>query len=169
MSHDPDGVAAAERALASKGVVRRSLSSIAVSTVLDAYFAAARVDRDEAGKARRSDPPTAKRAAEQVRVRSGTQRGRVFDAIVWAGETGMTSEEVSVKTGIPYRSVTPRVGELKRGGWIKASGRTRKSSMNVDTEVLVARESIDPPQEAGPEPSALFDLAVGKCQPEFPS
>ena len=43
----------------------------------------------------------------------------------------------SARTGIPYRSVTPRIGELKKGGWVRTvPGRTRRTSSGEKAEVL---------------------------------
>lgn len=95
------------------------------------------IGENSVGGARSSDPSTSKDAAVDVFPRSGSQRRRIFEAIAAAGADGLTSEEVSEITGIPFaRSSGPRISELKRGGWIETHG-TREGSMGAEQEVLV--------------------------------
>lgn len=87
-----------------------------------------------------ADSATSRKAALDNYPRSGTQRARVLGAIVATAPHGRTAHEVAAATGLYYGSVTPRIGELKRGGWIVASEETRKSEHGSDAEVLYATE-----------------------------
>lgn len=86
------------------------------------------------GEARRDDPETAQEAA--ARAEAQAQRLRVMIAVADAGERGLTPAEIEEVTGIEFRSVTPRVGYLKRGGFIAAHGK-RPGDHGRDQQVLV--------------------------------
>lgn len=96
-----------------------------------------------AGQARSTDPGTAK-AAAAIKITRGTQRWKVLEAIRNSGAHGATSHELEDLTGIRYASLTPRIGELKRGGFIKATERTRRGRYNVEQEVLVVKVDTGP-------------------------
>lgn len=91
---------------------------------------------DGAGQARSTDPETAK-AAGAIKVTRGSQRWKVLEAIREAGLHGATSHELEDATGVRYASLTPRIGELKRGGYIRATDKTRVGKYGVEQEVLV--------------------------------
>jgi hypothetical protein len=93
-------------------------------------------DLDGAGQARITDPATA-RAAGAIKITRGSQRWKVLEAVKQVGVYGATSHELEEQTGIRYASLTPRIGELKRGGYIKATDRTRTGRYGVEQEVLV--------------------------------
>lgn len=80
---------------------------------------------------------TSRRAAIDNYPRSGTQRHRVYQAIVAAGEDGYTREELSVTLRLPLNSVLPRVAELKAAGLVIESGRQRTTSTGSRAAVLV--------------------------------
>lgn len=105
---------------------------------LEPVFEVMRVpDLEGPGQARKTDPPTAK-AAGEITVKRGTQRWLVLTAIERAGRSGRTAGELVEETEIPYASLTPRIGELKRGRLIEAKGdETRPSQYGVQQEVLV--------------------------------
>lgn len=92
------------------------------------------------GGFRRTDPDTSRLAAVQVYPRTGTQRERVLMAIHGAGDTGAIPYEIEAATGINYRSLTPRIGELKAGGWVAGTGDTRTGNMGAEQEILVVTE-----------------------------
>jgi hypothetical protein len=98
-------------------------------------------DLEGRGQARATDPATS-HAAAQITVRRGSQRWKVLEAVKAAGEYGATSWELVEATGIPYTSLTPRIGELKRGGLITVTDRRRPSQAGVDQEVVVAGLSL---------------------------
>lgn len=64
--------------------------------------------------ARTADPDTSKRAALRQAPRSGSQRGRILDALREHGP--MSSREIEEQTGIA--GAWKRVSELKQGGHI---------------------------------------------------
>lgn len=90
------------------------------------------------GPARSGDTETAQAAARIMPGSRASKRYRVLEAIVNAGDVGATAEQFVERTGIEYRTLTPRVGELKRGGWAIDSGRTRLGERGARQSVLVA-------------------------------
>jgi hypothetical protein len=127
----------------------------------------AEVSAPARGAVRNTDPSTSAKAADDVLPRSGTQRRAVVDALYEAGDGGLISDELAQITGIDYRSVTPRIGELKNLGWVFATSRTRKSTKNADSEVLVltrkAREALAPSQEPAHTQGRLVSLDPGSA------
>jgi len=79
------------------------------------------------GKMHADAQPTEKAAAYAVYPRSGTQRRRILEYIRAVG--GALDEDISADTGIIRQSELPRRFELVEGGWVKDSGR-RKRTMN---------------------------------------
>jgi len=75
------------------------------------------------GLARHDHPDTSHAAAASV---SGKNRQRVF-LVVQARVLGATDEEIQVATGINPNSQRPRRVELVDRGYIKDSGRRRKT------------------------------------------
>jgi hypothetical protein len=98
------------------------------------------VDDEVAGPARHTDPGTSKKAGKEGVGRFGTLRYNVFVAIAKAGDYGATATELEQTTGIDWRSMTPRVGELKRWGYVTTSGATRKGDRGADQDVCVLTE-----------------------------
>lgn len=95
---------------------------------------------DGPGQARANDVGTAKTAAATL-GKPGNKRRLVLRAIIDAGSVGLTAEEAVGRTGIEYRTLTPRVGELKRGGYIVSlDGVTRPGTHRVEQQVLVATQ-----------------------------
>lgn len=97
------------------------------------------LDRNELGGFRATDPATSRKSAVGVYPRSGTQRHRAFLAILAAGERGATVSEVIERTGLPHQTVSTRISELKRGGWVEPRGE-RVGSFGTMQDVLVATE-----------------------------
>ena len=52
--------------------------------------------------------------------------GHVLFVVDAAGELGLTCDEIAEKTGIEYRTVTPRIVQLERHGLVYRAGDTRK-------------------------------------------
>lgn len=118
-----------------------------------------RLDEPREGMARRTDPETSRRAARDVKPRSGTQRGRLLAVIANSGPQGMTSEEASEAAGVSFsRSSGPRIAELLREGYIRDTGQTRPGSLGSDQRVLVATDKGREILGLDAEPS-LFDAA----------
>jgi len=84
-------------------------------------------------KARRSDPQTSKDAAKLAFPRAEGQRRRVLGCLRDYGG-GLTAERVAVIEGMPYVSVSTRISELRRGGWIEPHG---KRPTSTGTEAIV--------------------------------
>lgn len=72
-------------------------------------------------KHRSADPSTSRRAALAAAPRAGSQRERILAAIV-AAPAGLNYDEASEATGIVGVSVSTRISELARGGWIVRNG-----------------------------------------------
>lgn len=96
---------------------------------------------DGPGQARNNDVATAKAAAITL-GRPGNKRRVVLRAIIDAGPHGLTAEEAVALTGIEYRTLTPRIGELKRGGYVLAlDGVTRPGTHGAQQQVLVPTDT----------------------------
>lgn len=93
---------------------------------------AARDALEGPGQARATDGPTARAAAVKTPQR-GSQRWAVLEALA---KREMTAFELVETTGIIYRSLTPRIGELKHGDYIEETGETRKTDTDSDAVVL---------------------------------
>lgn len=94
-----------------------------------------RVEDIPVAPARPTDPATSKAAAKGVVVRAGTQRMEVLRIVCGVtylgsayrpGLVGWTASEVDRATGMVPSSVSKRLGELERHGFLVVDG-TRKS------------------------------------------
>jgi hypothetical protein len=77
-------------------------------------------------------PDTSFEAAERVLPVSGTQRAKVFDAL---SLSGLTDEEIGLVLKMNPSSVRPRRGELVNEGWVKDSGKRRKTDAGYNAIV----------------------------------
>lgn len=93
--------------------------------------------KNELGGFRSTDPDTSRKAAQDNYMRSGSQSHKLFLAVAAAGENGLTAWEGVEKTGIPYKSLSPRAKGLKRKGLVSANGKTRPTDTGSKAEVLV--------------------------------
>jgi CRP-like cAMP-binding protein len=96
-----------------------------------------RPDVDAVAPTRRGDPATSSLARLMVAPRAGTQRERCLRAVALFGPTGATASQVETTTGMPSSSVSKRLGELERGGWIVADGRERVTKRGGKGQVYV--------------------------------
>jgi hypothetical protein len=80
---------------------------------------------------------TSKAAAERNFPRSGTQRYRVFVAVLEAMPTGTTSDEIARKLGIPLYSAKPRLTELRKYGAVAKAGTRSVSGTGAESDVYV--------------------------------
>lgn len=80
---------------------------------------------------------TSRQAAVAIRPAAGTLRARVLAAIEGAPE-GLTDEEGCERTGMNPSTWRPRRGELLTGGFIRNTGRTRKSASGREMTVWAA-------------------------------
>jgi hypothetical protein len=101
---------------------------------LDLFAVAAR-KREAPPYVNQSD--TSRQAAQAIAPAAGTLRARVLAAIE-AAPGGLTDEEGCLLTGMNPSTWRPRRGELEKGGFIRDSGRTRKSTAGRDMVVWVA-------------------------------
>lgn len=80
---------------------------------------------------RRAGPPavavrTSIAAAERIAADAPNLRGKVYAAIVEAGERGMTRQEISDQTGMKLQTVCGRVFELKGFGLVYECDQARE-------------------------------------------
>lgn len=125
-----------------------------------------RVFGEAEGGARANDPDVSRRAARDVKPRTGTQRGKILAVIAAKGDHGATSEEAADASGVSFsRSSGPRIAELLRDGYLADTGRTRPGSLGSDQRVLVATEkgrraieALAPPPPPDPGQSSIDDV-----------
>jgi hypothetical protein len=82
----------------------------------------------DSGRARKSDPGTAKRAAASVDAR--TVEGMVLAYLrmhEWEFGEGLTTEEIANRTHLPLVTVSPRMRPLTEKGLVADSGLRRKN------------------------------------------
>lgn len=76
-------------------------------------------------KVRRTDPETSRRAWAHIKNKVGTQRWRIlcaFDLFTDHGDNGLTQDELTEITGVRLNSVSTRVSELIREGYLRVDG-----------------------------------------------
>lgn len=71
--------------------------------------------------------PTSLAAAEAIRPAADTLRAAVLHFLEERGDDGATDEEMQDALGINPSTQRPRRIELVEAGWVKDSGRTRKT------------------------------------------
>lgn len=84
--------------------------------------------------ARVTDPPTSEAAAGSVNVRTGHRR-LVLDALIAAGDDGLTDFELAARVGIKQTSCGKRRGELVDARLVRSTGRVRPSDTQSDALV----------------------------------
>lgn len=72
-------------------------------------------------------PETSHGAARAAYPKSGSQRALVLEKIREAGELGATDWELEVATGWKHQSVSATRNSLMRDGWIRDSGKRRRT------------------------------------------
>lgn len=87
---------------------------------------------------RKAARPTEVKAAWSHYPKSGTVRLAVLRAYADVFPNGMTHEELSYRMGNPATSTfRARASELEKGGWLRDSGKTRKTGQGEDSVVWV--------------------------------
>lgn len=81
---------------------------------------------------------TSKAAADDLKLKVGTIRERVYQAIVDAGWRGLTTEEICEATGIRYATAQPRTAELQKQGFIRDSLARRLNGSKKQARVWIA-------------------------------
>lgn len=99
-----------------------------------------------AGRTRKNDPETSRRAAGKVNARK--LNTLVLNALRYAGP--MTTEEISIVIKRKLQSVTPRMAPLANKGLIRNTGKTRRGSSNRDR---ILWEIVSEKKGEGPEAS----------------
>lgn len=95
----------------------------------------ARVSQPRVGHHHRNAKPTERAAAQRQVVVGAGRRRQVLEAIVGAGSTGLTRQELADWHGFLIQSVCGRVKELLEGKFVYETTRTRRGRT-----VLVATE-----------------------------
>jgi hypothetical protein len=72
-------------------------------------------------------PETSHMAAELLRPMVKRLSGQVLRTFLTVGQTGLTADAVQVRLRGTHQSVSPRVTELARNGWIVDTGQRRKT------------------------------------------
>jgi hypothetical protein len=95
--------------------------------------------------ARRTDPDTSKRAAQNVNKRAGSQRFMLLAAFEDSSE--LTADEAMRKAGISERSCYwKRISELREAGHLELTGMEREGEMGsyqaVSRITLAGREAL---------------------------
>tara|TARA_R110002051_G_C8432193_1_gene453636 strand:- start:183 stop:551 length:369 start_codon:yes stop_codon:yes gene_type:complete len=80
---------------------------------------------NDVARARKSDPFTSHESATKITPRIGTIDDLIMKALMSVGDAGLTSDEIVEKTGVKYRSVTPRLKPLMRKGLVVGGRETR--------------------------------------------
>ena len=84
-----------------------------------------------------SGSETSRKAALDNYPRSGTQRWSVLCEISEQGQRGCTRDELAAFLKLPDSSTDARVWELKQGGFIEETTKTRKTQHGSEASVLV--------------------------------
>lgn len=83
--------------------------------------------------------PTSQAAHIAARPKKGTLRYKVWALILGTGNTGATDEEMQIRMGISGDTQRPRRYELVEAGFIKDSGRRRKTTNGKEAIVWVIK------------------------------
>lgn len=83
---------------------------------------------------------TSAAAARSMRPVAGTLRARVLAVFERCGAHGATCDEVERDMDGRHQTISARVYELRNGGWIVDSGRTRKTRSGRQAIVYVLTE-----------------------------
>lgn len=138
-----EDLAEAMDAAARRRDVRRQLLGVDIENVLDAFGEKHGFDSqlglDTGPKARTSDPATSKQANYHNAGRRGSQKRRILDAVAAADVRGLTADEAARVTRLPLNSVSTRMSELVRGGFVAYSqGGERRTQRGEKATVYIA-------------------------------
>ena len=86
----------------------------------------------------KNSPTTSRDAAKGALMRSGTKRKRVYDLIYSHGSDGLCDHEIEFITGWLHQSASSIRNSLMNDGWIKDSGKRRKTPQGNGAIVWVA-------------------------------
>lgn len=80
---------------------------------------------------------TSRKSAQEIEFTAETLRARVYRRIVNCGERGATDDEIQMTLRMEGSTQRPRRVELQEKGWIKDSGKTRKTRKGREAVVWV--------------------------------
>lgn len=88
------------------------------------------------------DAQAARRQAHQLALAyfAGTHRARVLNALIQAGDDGLTADELEVVLSMSGNSVRPRLQELAKPGGVRRTDRSRRTRSGAFALVWVAVE-----------------------------
>ena len=81
---------------------------------------------------------TSRAAAQAILPKTGTLRRKVYDFIAWNRGFGATDGEIQATLNMAGSTERPRRKELEDAGWVRDSGRTRKTGSGHDAIVWLA-------------------------------
>ena len=81
---------------------------------------------------------TSRAAARAILPKTGTLRRKVYDFIAWNRGFGATDGEIQATLNMAGSTERPRRKELEDAGWVRDSGRTRKTGSGHDAIVWLA-------------------------------
>jgi len=93
--------------------------------------------REPRALARSSDPETSKQAAAAAERRAPSQRDRLLNAYMVAGDRGLTDEEAGVSAGLSGSGYWKRCSDLRNLGMIAPLGLQRQVSSGLMAQVCV--------------------------------
>jgi hypothetical protein len=97
------------------------------------------IERNTVRIGRRS-PNTSQIAAQRLLPRTGTKRKMVFDLIRAAGDVGLCDHEIEDLTGWLHQSASSIRNGLMNDGWIRDSGKRRKTPQGNGAIVWISME-----------------------------
>ena len=94
------------------------------------------LDRNDGAKARSTDPDTSHESAKIVFPRRPSQRRRILLSFFNVPyDQGQTAWEIHEAVGLPLNSVSTRMSELERGGWVVVKGDRRNSDQGNPNQI----------------------------------
>jgi DNA-directed RNA polymerase specialized sigma24 family protein len=116
----------------------------------DEFVVVPLADLQAAPKARSTDPETSSLAALQNEPRRGSQRAGIIELLVSeakaSGSTdgfgGLSASKVAERLGIPLNSISTRMSECERGGWIAVRGTTNEDGSERSLYIPTAKAIV---------------------------
>lgn len=78
-------------------------------------------------------------AAQAIEPNAETLRGIVYADVKRAGKTGLTCYEIVTRRKMLHQTISPRITELSSRGWLRDSGKRRRTKTGRDAIVWVAQ------------------------------
>lgn len=77
-------------------------------------------------------------AAKAIEPNVETLRGMVYADIKRAGKVGLTCYEIVTRRNMLHQTISPRITELSGKGWLRDSGKRRRTKTGREAIVWVA-------------------------------